>query len=125
MRRTTFKVPFWFLLSVGVLMTGYFARDLNPLWTIPLGGWMLVPYWLLFRWFRAARSCTLRAAVLVALLVVVGFSFWSYFDRKFVHLSSIDNSPIEVPFEQLLLLGGGWLLVRRVERLRCRADLEM
>jgi hypothetical protein len=97
-------------------MTGYFAKDIQPGWLIPVGVWMLLPYWVLLRLVRAAYSCTTRAVALVAALVVASFGFWTYFDRRFVHFSSIDNSPVEVPFEQLLIVLVGWLAVRRLQK---------
>jgi hypothetical protein len=77
---------------------------------------MLLPYWVLFRLVRAAHSCTTRAVALVAALAVVSFGFWTYFDRRFVHVSSIDNSPVEVPFVQLLIVFVGWLAVRQLQK---------
>lgn len=114
--RTTLTVPSWFLIGLGVLITGYFAKDIQPAWLIPIGLWMLFPYWVLLKSIRAAHSCMPRVVALLATLAVVAFGFWVYFDRKFVHVSGMDNSPVEVPFVQLIVAVGSWLAVHRLQR---------
>ena len=114
--RSALKLPSWFVIGVGVLMTAYFARDLQPSWLVPLALWMLVPYGILFKTIRAARSSAAGVVALLAGLGVVCIGFSIYFDRKFVHLTGIDHSPLEVPFWQLLAAVGGWVAVRRLQK---------
>jgi len=105
----------WSLLALGVVMTGYFilpctTKELSSLLVTALN---FVPFILVLGAIRAAKSVGRRAAVLVATLFVVGFGFSVYFDRSFIHLSTLDFSPIEVPLVQSLVAGATWLGVRR------------
>jgi hypothetical protein len=110
--RANLKFPCWLVLAIGIMMTVYFAKNMRSSWLFVLGPWALLPYLVLFFSLRRARSLAASAVVLVAALGVVCYGFWVYFDRTFVHVSSIELSPIEVPFEQLLAGIASWVIVR-------------
>jgi hypothetical protein len=82
--------------------------------------WTFVPFILVAGAIRVAQGVGRRAIVLVATLFVVGYGFSVYFDRRFVRLSSIDLSPLEVPFVQSLVAAVTWIAVRRRRRAKER-----
>jgi len=114
--RTTLTFSCSLLIALGVLMTFYFARDIKPSWQILIWPWMLLPYLLLGLSVRCTRGLTERLIVLAATLAVVCYGFWVYFDRAFVHFSTMDFSPVEVPFEQLVVGYPIWFVVRWMHR---------
>jgi hypothetical protein len=111
----TLTICSWSLLALGVLMTGYFMlpRTTMELSWLLVTAWTFVPFILVLCAIRAADSVGRHAVVLVATLFVVGFGFSVYFDRTFIHRSTLDFSPIEVPLVQSLLTGVTWIGVRR------------
>src|SRR6266436_3059850 len=98
--RTTLRSPCWLVIGVGVLMSLYFANDVNPSWTVVIGPLMLLLYLFLSLSVRSARQVSERATILVVTVVILCYGFWVYFDRTFVHFSTMDFSKIEVPLEQ-------------------------
>jgi hypothetical protein len=111
----TLTICSWSILALGVLMTGYFIlpRTTMELSWLLATAWTLVPFIFVFCAIKAGGSVGRRAIVLVATLFVVGFGFAVYFDRTFIHLSTLDFSPIEVPLVQSLIAGVTWIGVRR------------
>jgi hypothetical protein len=104
----------WSLVVVGVAMTSYFYLPSNfiNLSTTLVVVWTFVPYLLFCFAICAARSSIARAVVLATLLFSVGYGFEVYFDSRFIHISTIDFSPIVIPFVQSLIAGVSWLGVR-------------
>jgi hypothetical protein len=121
--RAGFTFSFWFLVAIGVLMTGYFAKDLREDWVLVLASWMLVPYLLLSMSARAATSPSHRLLLLSAALIIVCYGFSVYFDSSFVHLSTLDFSPIVVPMEQSFVAVTAWFLVHHL-RQRAHCDTQ-
>jgi hypothetical protein len=114
--RTTLTFSCSLSIALGVLMTMYFARDIKPSWQIFIWPWMLLPYLLLSLSVRGAKRLAERLIVLCATLAVACYGFWVYFDRAFVHFSSIDFSPVEVPLEQSVIAWAVWLILRWTHR---------
>jgi len=114
----TLRLCSWLLPALGLGMTGYFylAAIFNDL------AWFFVVIWTFFAYvlfslaIPAAYSCTRRTVVLVALLFSVCFAFTTYFDVRFVRFTTLDFSPIEVPFVQSLVAASTWIAVRRKSR---------
>ncbi len=115
--RTSLKFSCWFLISLGALMTVYFATKLvaspSLIW---FSLWMLLPYSIFLRLVYVAKDLKQRAVVLAGTLVAVGIAFAVYFDRAFVHFTTMHFAPHTIPLEQLVIAFATWLLVRLVRQ---------
>src|SRR5437763_512319 len=100
----TFTACSWLLVALGVSMSvGLF----------PLG---FIPYVLFVFAIRSARRGTVRATVLLLILLSVCVGFWCFWDAAFIHLSTLNLIPLEVVVLESLLAGGTWFVVRNVEK---------
>ncbi len=119
MAKTLALCSSWSLLALGAVVTGYFIlpRSTMEFAWLAVTVWTFVPFVLLVAAVRAAHSLGRQAIVLATTLLVVCYGFSVYFDRTFVHWSSIDMSPIEVPLLQALVSVAVWLFIRRRRQL--------
>ncbi len=110
----TLTICSWSLVALGILMTGYFflPRPANSVVQNIVAFWVYAPYIVSFFPILAARSCAARAIVLGAVLFNVCYGFWFYFDLAFVHLTTMSDVPLTVPFVQSAVAAAAWVFVR-------------
>jgi len=102
----TLTICSWLLLALGIGLSGW-------LYPHPL---IFVPYVVLSFVIRTARRLTTRVCVLVFTLISVCVSFLFCWDAAFIHLSTLNSTPLVVAIVEALVAGAMCLVVRRVER---------
>ena len=102
----TLTIYSWFLLALGIGVSGW-------LYPHPL---IFAPYLVFPFVIRAAHRLATRVIVLVFALTSVCVSFWFCWDAAFIHLSTMNLTPLIVALVEVLVAGTMWLVVRRVEK---------
>jgi hypothetical protein len=103
---TTLTVCSWLLAALGAGVTVWLCP--HPL--------MFLPYVFLGLGIRAARRIATRAFVLILTLASASVGFWYCWDAAFIHLSTLNLTPLVVVVVEAVVAGATWLVVRRIEK---------